>query len=159
MRKTHAARILRALPLSGDDFLFSDGWTSLLEARSGHQRPYSGDERDRDRRQGYLTDIYDDEENQVHGGWTGLSQASQDFSRYFNEDDSYHLRRYNRSRKVRLWLLIHFSRRLWGGLWTGINWQEDQEAQDINKETEEDHKTTQTSRGWLWFGAERQSFI
>ena len=86
----------------GDDFLFSDGWTSLQEASSGHQRPYSGDERDRDRLQGYLTDISDDEENQVHEGWTSLSQASQDFSRYFNEDDSYHLRRYNRSRKVRL---------------------------------------------------------
>ena len=79
-------------------FLFSDGWTSLLEASSGH-RPHSGD---RDRLQSYLTDIYEEEENQVNGGWTSLSQASQDFSRYFNEDDSYHLRSYNRSGKVGL---------------------------------------------------------
>ena len=80
-------------------FLFSDGWTSLLEASSGH-RPHSGD---RDRLQSYHTDIYEEnEENQVNGGWTSLSQASQDFSRYFNEDDSYHLSRYNQSGKVGL---------------------------------------------------------
>ena len=81
----------------GDDFLFSDGWTSLLEASSGHRRPYSGD-----RLQSYFTDTEEDEENQVHGGWTSLSQASQDFSRYFNEDDSYHLHGYNRSGEVGL---------------------------------------------------------
>ena len=78
---------------------FSDGWTSLLEASTGH-KPYSGDESDRDRFQSYITDIDDDKENQVQGGWTSLSQASQDFSRYFSEDDRYHLRRYNKSRKV-----------------------------------------------------------
>ena len=78
---------------------FSDGWTSLLEASTGY-KPYSGYESDRF--QSYITDNDDDKENQVQGGWTSLSQASQDFSRYFNEDDRYHLRRYNQSRKVQL---------------------------------------------------------
>merc|ERR1712032_1282369 len=77
---------------SGCSYSSSDGWTSLLEASSGHRRPYSGD-----RLQSYFTDTEEDEENQVHGGWTSLSQASQDFSRYFNEDDSYPLHGYNRS--------------------------------------------------------------
>ena len=85
---------------------FSDGWTSLLEASTGN-RVYFGDVSDSDRHlHGYLSDT------DVHtagdtGGWTSLSQASQqDFSRFFNEHDRYGRHRYNQSRKVLMILNI-----------------------------------------------------